>query len=141
MTYQYDEQTETKYYDSTMVLEFRQLENADSTKEDMRIFILYDDEEDLIYMYGSRKSEDYPDYVNFIKTVDSEKHAYDFLNIMMGLDTGCLINTSVYYMSDLTDYSDFDDFDRNAAKEAEISGYNKEIMTPKKFKKYMSVLF
>lgn len=139
MSYYYDEQTETKYYEPTMVIEFRQIESKDPDcdVEDMHAFIMYDDEEDLIYVFGSRKK----DSVQFIKSFDSEKHAYDFLEIMMGFDRGYFINTSVYYMSNLTDYSGFDDFSKNAIKHDELSGYDRELMTLKKFRKYLSVIF
>ena len=59
MSYYYDEQTETKYYEPTMVIEFRQIESKDSDcdVEDMHAFIMYDYEEDLIYVFGSRKKD------------------------------------------------------------------------------------
>lgn len=139
MSYYYDEQTETKYYEPTMVIEFRQIESKDSDcdVEDMHAFIIYDYEEDLIYVFGSRKK----DSAQFVKAFDSEKHAYEFLDIMMGFDRGYFINTSVYYMSDLTDYSKFDDFAEKAIRKDEISGYDRELMTLKKFRKYLSVIF
>jgi hypothetical protein len=139
----YDEQTDTTYYDTTMVVEFRQLESLDEDcdAEDMRVFLLYDEDEDLIYVYGSRKSKDYPGLVDFVKTFDSESHAYDFLNVIMGFDAGFLVNTSVYYMDGLTDYSGFDDLSNNASRKIEISGYDGQKMSKKAFKKYMSVLF
>ena len=98
---------------------------------------MYDYEEDLIYVFGSRKK----DSAQFVKAFDSEKHAYEFLDIMMGFDRGYFINTSVYYMSDLTDYSMFDDFAEKAIRKDEISGYDRELITLKKFRKYLSVIF
>ena len=127
-----------------MVVEFRQLESLDEncSVEDMRVFLLYDEDEDLIYVYGSRKSEDYPGLVEFVKTFDSESHAYDFLNVIMGFDAGFFVNTSVYYMDGLTDYSGFDDLSKKAvSKKIEISGYDRQTMSKKAFKKYMSILF
>ena len=135
--------TNTTYYDSTMVVELRQLENLDENcvVEDMRVFLLYDEDNDLFYIYGSRKSANHPGLVDFVKTFDSVSHAYDFLNIIMGFDIGLLVNTSVYFMDGLTNYSEFDDFSKIASRKNEISGYDRQKMTRKKFKKYMSVIF
>lgn len=142
MSYYYDEETDVKYYDPAMVVEFRQLENLDEDcdVEDMRVFLTYDEDDDLIYIYGSRKSDEF-DRVEFSKSFDSESHAYDFLNILLGLGDGYRVNTSVYCMSNLTDYSTFDDFVENSSSNAEISGYNRQRITLKKFRRYMSVLF
>ncbi len=141
--YYYDESESVKYYEPTMVVEFRQLERTDKNcdTEDMRAFIVYDDEEDLIYVFGSRKSDTHRNQAEFVKKFDTHDQLYDFLNIIMGFDNKHRINTSVHFMPDLTDYSGFDDFVRNASRTNEISGYNREKMTKKRFKQYMSVLF
>jgi hypothetical protein len=138
-----DYSAETFYYDPTMVIEFRQLESQDATCqiEDMRIFLIYDETDDLIYAYGSRKSNAYPNLVDFVKCFECEDSLYDFLNIMMGFDKGYSVNTSVYYMSGLTNQSYFDDFVENTSKKNEITGYDREKMSRRKFHKYMSVLY
>jgi hypothetical protein len=140
MSHYYDEPTNTTYYDPTMVIKISQLEK-NSKIEDMQVFIVYDDEEDLIYMYGSRKDKSHPDLVDFVKTFDSESHAYDFLCIMMGLDMGYAVNTSVFLMSGLTNYSIYDDFVANVNKSEELSGFDKEHLTLKRFRKFLGVLF
>ena len=143
MTYYCDTPTNVKYYDPVMVVEICQIESRKPGKpivEDMRVFLVHDAEDDLICVYGSRKSEN-DNYVDFMKTFDSESHAYDFLNVMMGFDGGYRCNTSVHYMSNLTDYSMFDDFVQNVCKKSEISGYDNVKMSKKRFRKYMSVIF
>lgn len=143
MSYYYDNPTNVKYYDPVMVVEICQIESRSPSKpivEDMRVFLTYDEEDELIYVYGSRKSKT-DNYVDFVKTFNSEKHAYDFLNVMMGFDGGYRCNTTVHYMSNLTDYSMFDDFAQNVCKNSEISGYDNVKMTKKQFRKYMSVIF
>ena len=59
----------------------------------------------------------------------------------MGFDKGYQVNTSVYCMSGLTNMSLFDDFVENASRKCEISGYDREKMSKRKFRKYMSVLY
>lgn len=141
--YDWDDSESVNYYEPTMVVEFRQLESTDKDcdTEDMRAFIVYDEDEELMYVYGSRKSESHRNQVEFVKTFDTYDQLYDFLNIIMGFDEGYKVNTSVHFMDGLTDYSGFDDFARNASRTNEISGYNREKMTKKRFNKYMSVLF
>jgi hypothetical protein len=141
--YYWDESESVKYYEPTMVVEFRQLESTDKNcqTEDMRVFMVYDEDEDLMYVYGSRKSESHGNQVEFVKTFDTSDQLYDFLTVIMGFDDGYKVNTSVHYMDGLSDYSGFDDFARNASRTNEISGYNREKMTKKRFNKYMSVLF
>jgi hypothetical protein len=141
--YYWDESESVKYYEPTMVVEFRQLESTDKNCniEDMRVFMVYDEDEDLMYVYGSRKSESHRNQVEFVKAFDTSDQLYDFLTVIMGFDDGYKVNTSVHFMDGLTDYSGFNDFVRNASRTNEISGYNREKMTKKRFNKYMSVLF
>jgi len=141
--YDWDDSESINYYEPTMVVEFRQLESTDKdcNTEDMRVFMVYDVDEELMYVYGSRKSESHKNQVEFVKTFDTDDQLYDFLNVIMGFDDGYKVNTSVHYMDGLSDYSGFDDFVEHASRTNEISGYNREKMTKKRFKKYMSVLF
>lgn len=140
--YYWDDSESVKYYESTMVVEFRQLESTDKDcdKEDMRVFMVYDEDEDLVYVYGSRKSESHRNQVEFVKAFETDDQLYDFLNVIMGFDEKHRVNTSVHYMDGLSDYSGFDDFVKNASRTNEISGYNREKITKKRFKQYMSVL-
>ena len=71
MTSYYDEETETSYYENTIVVEFRQIER-DTNKVDMRVFMLYDAEDELMYLYGSRKSNEFQNYTNFLKKFNKE---------------------------------------------------------------------
>jgi hypothetical protein len=141
--YDWDDSESVNYYEPTMVVEFRQLESTDKDcdTEDMRVFMVYDYDEELMYVYGSRKSESHRNQTEFVKTFDTSDQLYDFLTVIMGFDDGYKVNTSVHYMDGLSDYSGFDDFARNASRTNEISGYNREKMTKKRFNKYMSVLF
>ena len=140
--YYWDESESVKYYEPTMVVEFRQIESTDKDcqTEDMRVFMVYDEDEDLMYVYGSRKSESHRNQVEFVKAFETDDQLYDFLNVIMGFDEKHRVNTSVHYMDGLSDYSGFDDFVRNASRTNEISGYNREKMTKKRFKQYISVL-
>jgi hypothetical protein len=139
MTTYYDEETETTYYENTIVVEFRQLEKS-TRNVDMRIFMLYDSDEDLIYLYGSRKSDDFPNYPIFTKTFNDETQLYDFLDIMMDF-TRHRIDTAVHQIDYLTDVSDFDDIIRSVNNRTELSGFDNVKITKKDYKKYINVIF
>lgn len=135
----YDEETETTYYEDTIVVEFRQLEKG-TRKVDMRIFMLYDSDEGLIYLYGSRKSDEFPNYPTFAKTFNDETQLYDFLDIMMDFSRH-RIDTAVHQIDYLTDCSDFDDIARNVNSRTELSGFDNIKITKKNFRKYQNVVF
>lgn len=139
MTSYYDEETDTSYYENTIVVEFRQLEKG-TRNVDMRIFMLYDSDEDLIYLYGSRKSDDFPNYPTFAKTFNDETQLYDFLDIMMDF-TRHRIDTAVHQIDYLTDVSDFDDIVRSINNRTELSGFDNVKITKKDYKKYINVIF
>ena len=134
----YDEETETTYYENTIVVEFNQKEKG-TNKVDMRIFMLYDADEDLIYLYGSRKSTEFPNYPTFAKTFDDETKLYDFLDIMMDFSRH-KIDTSIHQIDYLTDSSDFDDIARNVNSHTELSGFDNVKFTKKDYKKYINSL-
>lgn len=139
MTSYYDEETETTYYENTIVVEFQQLEKG-TRKVDMRIFMLYDADEDLIYLYGSRKSDEFPNYPTFAKTFNDETQLYDFLDIMMDFSRH-RIDTAVHQIDYLTDVSDFDDIVRSVNRRTELSGFDNVKITKKDYKKYINVVF
>jgi len=139
MTSYYDEETETTYYENTIVVEFQQLEKG-TRKVDMRIFMLYDADEDLIYLYGSRKSNEFPNYPTFAKTFNDETQLYDFLDIMMDFSRH-RIDTAVHQIDYLTDISDFDDIVRSVNNRTELSGFDNIKITKKTYKQYINVVF
>ena len=139
MTSYYDEETETSYYENTIVVEFRQIER-DTNKVDMRVFMLYDAEDELMYLYGSRKSNEFPNYPNFVKTFNNENKLYNFLDIMMDFSRH-RIDTAVHQIDYLTDVSDFDDIVRSINRKTELSGFDHVKMTKKECKKYINVVF
>ena len=136
MAYFYDEDTETSYYENTIVVEFKQLERG-TRNVDMRVFMLYDSDEDLMYLYGSRKSDEFPNYPTFAKTFNDETQLYDFLDIMMDFSRH-RIDTAVHQIDYLTDSSDFDDIVRNVNSRTELSGFDNIKITKKTYKKYLN---
>jgi hypothetical protein len=139
MTYYYDEATETKYYENTFVLELCQ-QDGNTQEIDMCVFILYDAEDDLMYLYGSRKSKKHSKYPSFIKSFKSESHLYDFLSILMDFDKQ-YINTTVHNIKYMTNLDEFDDIVKNIDKHSELTGYDNIKMTKKYYKKHMSAIF
>jgi hypothetical protein len=139
MTSYYDEETDTTYYENTIVVEFCQLEKGRNVI-DMRIFMLYDADEDLMYLYGSRKSDNFPRYPTFVKTFSDRDVLYDFLDVMMDF-TRHKIETAVHQIDYLTDYSDFDEIQRKTSNLTQLSGFDNVTLTKKDYKKYINVLF
>ena len=139
MTSYYDEETDTTYYENTIVVEFCQLEKGRNVI-DMRIFMLYDADEDLMYLYGSRKSDNFPRYPTFVKTFSDRDVLYDFLDVMMDF-TRHKIETAVHQIDYLTDCSDFDDIKRKTSNLTQLSGFDNVMLTKKDFRKYINTLF
>ena len=138
MTSHYNETNGITYYENTFVVEFRQKEKGTNVV-DMRVFILYDSDEELMYVYGSRKSEN-SKYPNFVKTFADEDQMYDFLDIMLDFarhKTDTAVHQIVCLMSD----SDFDDIAENVTNRTELSGFDNVKMTKKNFRKYLNVVF
>lgn len=75
MSAYYDEDTNTTYYDSQIVLNISEFYDG---KRDTNVFILYDKDDELLYVYGSRGKSS--KYVRYEKTFEDVGVLYKFLS-------------------------------------------------------------
>lgn len=126
----YDEATNTTYYDPVMVINITEYDKNE--KQDSDIFIIYDVDEDLYYLYGSRG------YVRYSKCFDSEDSLYNFISITMGFSEKHKVSISVNYMEDLTDYDDYDKLKNKVSRFNEVVAYDNVSLYKKQFLRYLN---
>ena len=133
MSAYYDKPTNTTYYDPMMVINITEYDR--NNNQDMDIIILFDADENLFYVYGSRKGSKYVKYTKTFDTVDS---LYTFINLSMALDEKHKISISVNYLEDLTNYDEYDEINEKITRHNEIVAYdNINKFCKKDFNKYV----
>lgn len=133
MSAYYDNPINTTYYDPMMVINITEYDR--NNNQDMDIIILFDADENLFYVYGSRKSSK---YVKYTKTFDTVDNLYTFINLSMALDEKHKISISVNYLEDLTNYDEYDEINEKITRHNEIVAYDNITKFCKKdFNKYV----
>ena len=125
------------YYEPKMVLNLT--EHDRSGDVDMNTFIVYDDDEDLIYMYGSRgyESRGNTTYVKYVKTFSCYNALYNFISLSMGFGTNHRLDISVNLLAGLTNYSEYSDFVSKVSRSNEIVAYDNTRITKKELMRYI----
>jgi len=126
----YDEATETTYYDPLMVLNITEYDT--NGKRDTNIFLIYDEEEDVYYLYGSRG------HVRYSKTFDNEDSLYNFISITMGFSENHKVSISVNYMEDLTNYDEYDELKSKVSRFNEVVAYDHVTLSKKRLLRYLN---
>jgi len=75
----YDEPTNTTYYDPQMVINITEYDREGD--KDSNVFIVFDEEEEMYYLFGSRGGSK---HVRYTKTFYCKNQMYDFISITMG---------------------------------------------------------
>jgi hypothetical protein len=133
MTAYYDESTNTTYYDPMMVMNITEYDK--NNDQDMDVFILFDADDNLFYVYGSRGGSKYIKYTKTFNTVD---HLYNFINLSMALSENHQISVSVNYLEDLTNYDEYDEIKEKITRCNEIVAYDDIAKFSKKdFRQYI----
>lgn len=148
----YCKELNTTIYTNTIVLELvqklkhredmtkKELKHSSKT-EDMRVFIVYDKDEELYYVFGSRKNEKLEKMCEFVKTFTETTHLYMFLDILMDFKT-YTVDTYVHMMPYLTNNSSFNDFVKESkTKNNQISGYDDDKITMKQLDRYLATIW
>jgi hypothetical protein len=109
---------------------------------DTKCFIIYDNDEDLFYLYGSRKNTTYPNHCVYNKCFSSMRDLHNFLKIVMSLELDDHnVNTYVYHVPYATSEDNFDTYLKKCNPKHEITGYNKvSLKSFKDFSLYLSAL-
>jgi hypothetical protein len=119
MTAYYDEPTDTTYYDPMMVMNITEYDK--NNDQDMTTFILFDADDNLFYVYGSREGSK---YVKYVKTFDNINSLYKFIYLSMALSEKHQISISVNYIEGLTNYDEFNEINEKITRYNEIVAYD-----------------
>ena len=125
------------YYDPKMVIYLTEKDQQGNT--DMNLFIVYDEDEDLIYVYGSRgyESRNNTHFVKFVKTFSCYNALYNFISITMGFGVGHRLSVSVNQLSGLTNYSEYPDFLSKVSRTNEIVAYDNTRISKRDLMRYI----
>ena len=119
MTAYYDEPTDTTYYDPMMVMNITEYDK--NNDQDMSVFILFDVDDNLFYVYGSREGSK---YVKYVKTFDNINSLYNFIYLSRALSENHQISISVNYIEGLTNYDEFNAINEKMTRYNEIVAYD-----------------
>ncbi len=130
----YDSPTNTTYYDPQMVINITEFD-ADNDK-DSNIFIIFDQDESLFYIYGSRGVKS--SYKTYKKTVSDFDTLYDFIYFTTGQEKKHLLSISVNFVSDMTNYDEYYEILQKVNRDNEVVAYdNVSNLTKEDFKRYV----
>jgi hypothetical protein len=133
MTAYYDEPTTTTYYDPMMVMNITEYDR--NNDQDMDVFILFDADDNLFYVYGSRKGSK---YVKYTRTFDTVDNLYNFISLSMALSEKHQISVSVNYLENLTNYDEYNEIKEKITRRNEIVAYDEIVGFSKKdFRQYV----
>ena len=131
MSAYYDEST--IYYDPMMVMNITEYDK--NNDQDMSVFILFDTDDNLFYVYGSREGSK---YVKYTKTFDNVNTLYNFIYLSMALSENHQISISVNYIEDLINYDEFNEINEKITRYNEIVAYDEIVGFSKKdFRQYV----
>ncbi len=119
MSAYYDKPTDTTYYDPMMVMNITEYDK--NNDQDMSVFILFDVDDNLFYVYGSREGSK---YVKYTKTFDNINSLYNFIYLSMDLSENHQISISVNYIEGLTNYDEFNEINEKMTRYNEIVAYD-----------------
>lgn len=126
----YNEETNTTYYDPVMVLNITEYDT--NGKPDTNVFLVYDEDEDLYYLYGSRG------HVSYTKSFCCIENLYNFISIVMGFSENHKVSISVNYMDDLTDYDDYDKLQSKVSRFNEVVAYDNVTLSKKRLQRFLN---
>jgi hypothetical protein len=130
MSGHYDKETNTTYYDNQIVLNISEFYDG---KRDSNVFIVYDKEDDLLYVYGSRGEN--KKYVRYEKTFDDIGILYKFLSELVANHD---VSISANYLGGLTNYDDYDSLKARVDRNNEVVAYDNTRLTKRLLEKYVT---
>ena len=130
MSAYHDEDTNTIYYDDQIVLNITEFHDG---KRDTNVFIVYDKDDELLYVYGARGEN--AKYVRYEKTFDDVGVLYKFLSELVANHD---VSISANYLSGLTNYEDYDSLQIKINRYNEIVAYDNTRLTKRLLEKYVT---
>lgn len=133
-----DEFTGITHYEHFFMLKIEEI-NTDN-EIDTTCFIVYDHDDKLFYLYGSRKNSEFKKHCIYQKSFYYLKDLYTFLKVVMNLDEHNT-NVIVYEVPYATSEANYDTFIEACKWKYEITGYdNLDISKYNMFSKFISTL-
>jgi hypothetical protein len=129
----------TIYYDDQPVLYIEEKIDGNKLKTDMRVFIVFDRDENVFCLYGSRKCDKRDKYINYMLKYSNISDLYNYLFVAMNIKFNN-VNVTMFYFSELTSNDTFDDFEQKTSKLNELFGYDNIKLKTSIFNKYINVL-
>jgi len=129
----YDEPTNTTYYDPQMVINITEYDREGD--KDSNVFIVFDEEEEIYYLFGSRGGSK---HVRYTKTFYCKNQMYDFLSITMGFMDKHTISISANYVNNLTDYDEYDEIKQKVSRFNEVVAYDDFTISKKDFRVFLN---
>jgi len=129
----YDEPTNTTYYDPQMVINITEYDREGD--KDSNVFIVFDEEEEMYYLFGSRGGSK---HVRYTKTFYCKNQMYDFISITMGFKDNHTISLSVNYANNLTNYDEYDDIKQKVTRFNEVVAYDDFTISKKDFRVFLN---
>ena len=127
--------TEPIYYGPTMAINIIEYD-CDGDK-DTELFIVYDEDDEMYYVYGHRGSRNSKNYAYF-KSFSCMCALYDFIDLTCNIKDASSLTIQVNELDGLTSDSDYYDFKRKVSSRNEIVAYdNVEKLGFNKFCKWM----
>jgi len=127
MTAYFDELTNITYYDTMMVINITEYDK--NNDQDMNAFILFDTDDNLFYVYGSRKGSK---YVKYVKTFETIHGLYDFIYLSTAIGENHQISISVNYVEGLSNYDEYNEIKEKVTRYNEIVAYDEVTKFSKK---------
>ena len=132
MSGHYDELTNTTYYDPQMVMNITEYD-SDGDK-DSNVFILYDEEKEGYYIFGSRGGSKHVRYTKIFYCIND---LYNFISITMGFKDNHTVSLSINYMANLTNFDDYDEIKQKVSRFNEVVAYDNFIISKQDFKMFL----
>jgi hypothetical protein len=132
----YDELTTTTYYDPQMVMNITEYDSEGD--KDSNVFILYDEEQEAYYLFGSRGGSK---HVRYTKAFYCMNDLYNFISITMGFQDNHTVSLSINYMSNLTNYDEYDDIKEKVSRFNEVVAYDNFVISKQDFKMFLKSFF
>ena len=129
----------TIYYDDQPVLYIEEKIDGIMFKTDMRVFIVFDRDENAFCLYGSRKCDKRCKYIKYMLKYSNISDLYNYLFVAMNIKFNN-VNVTMFYLSELTSNDTFDDFEQKTSKLNELFGYDNIKLKNSIFNKYINVL-
>jgi hypothetical protein len=136
---EYFDEADTTFYEAMPVLYIEEKIKGNEFKTDMRMFIVYDQEDNYFYVYGSRKCKQNNKYINYMLKYASIDTLYNYIQVAMNSKYQ-KINVTGYFITGLTSADTFDDFTEKISNYNQLFGYDKVTLNRKLFNRYLNTL-